>query len=88
MKTVKDVVQFYCTPIHGTAPYNHLVKIQNKDELPPNLYLLPDAARYDPNSSFLKGLDAYPGLKEMPLRTLREKKVLPKLKTEVRWPDV
>lgn len=88
MKKVKDVVEFYCTPVEGTAPYERLVKIQKKDQLPANLHLLPDAVRYDPDSNFLKGLDAFPGTKEMPLRTLREKKVLPRLKTQIRWPDV
>ena len=87
MKTVKDVIFFYSTPVSGTTSYNQLMREQNKNDLPANLHLLPDAARFDPNGTFLKGLDAFPGAKEG-FRTLKEKKMFVPLKKKVQWPDI
>lgn len=87
VKTVGDVVQFYCQPVRGINSYDKLVRDQ--DELPANLFVLPEAQRFDPNdtSAFHKGIDAFPGMRDR-MNGLRAQKKYPSLKKQINWPDI
>lgn len=87
IKTVGDVVLYYTTPIRGVSAYDQLVRQQ--DQLPPNLHILPEAKRFDPNETdaFHKGIDAYPGTIEV-VKGIRAKEKYPPLKRKIRWPDI
>ncbi|KAI1295877.1 39S ribosomal protein L50, mitochondrial [Halotydeus destructor] len=87
MKTVKDVVVFYATPVRGVNSYDALIRVQ--DELPANLHILPEAAKFNPNdvTAFHKGVDAYPGLIDR-IRGIRNQKNNPSQRTEFKWPDI
>lgn len=51
MKSVKDVVEFYSTPVNVRTPYEEL------DQSVPNLHIIPEAKRYDPETD---GVSAFP----------------------------
>lgn len=88
MKTVRDVVHFYQTGIRGSMAYDHLIRIQNRDELPGNLYLLQDPVSYNPDSEFLGGIDAFPGNPSMRSYGIREMAKYPLVKQTIPWPDI
>lgn len=88
MKTVGDVVHFYKTPIRGSMTYDHLIRIQNQDQLPENLHLLHDPVSYEPDSAFLGGIDAFPGNPSMRHSGIREMIKYPPVKQAYDWPDI
>lgn len=88
MKKVSDVVEFYKEPVRDVMAYDHLVRVQQRDELPPNLHVIPDAELYDPNSEFMGGIDAFPGNPEARIYGLRDKLKYPPVKTVIPWPDI
>lgn len=51
MKTVKDVIDFYSTTVDVRTPYEEL------DRTVPNLYVISEAKRYDPETD---GISAFP----------------------------
>lgn len=87
MKCVSDVVAFYRQPVEGATPYHRLLKSQEKGEMPPNLMMLGDPDVFDPESSFLKGIDALPGIYFRP-EGVRCRRKYPVLKKKVFWPDI
>ena len=87
MKCVNDVVEFYSRPVEGATPYHRLLKCQEKGELPPNLMMLGDPEPFDPESTFLKGIDALPGIYFQP-EGVRCRRKYPQLKKKILWPDI
>lgn len=88
MRTVKDVVEFYKTPIRGSMSYDHLIRVQNQEQLPNNLHLIPEEHRFDPNSDFMAGISAFPGMPDDHRVGIRDKKKYPPLKEKMEWPDI
>ena len=89
MKTIGDVMRFYETPVRGVMTYERLVREQSKEQLPDNLHVVPETIRYDPNSEFLSGIDAFPGNPDLYVEAgVREKIKYPPMKQVVPWPDV
>jgi len=59
LKTVEDVVEFYCTPVKTTTPYDDLVR---STDLPPNLHVQENPLRFHPDTDTLfGGVTAFPG---------------------------
>lgn len=87
MRTVKDVVNFYQTPVEGILPYNKIIKSQELGQLPPNLSAIKGPIVWDPESDFMEGIDALPGITFEP-RGIRFRKKYPKLKQKTDWPDI
>lgn len=53
MKTIQDVIEFYCTRVDIRTPYEELAN----SELVPNLHIIPHAHRYNPETD---GVSAFP----------------------------
>lgn len=87
MNTVRDVVKFYKEPVRGLMTYDHLIRVQKREELPPNLYLIPDDDMYDPNNQFMDGIDAFPGNPDVRFG-IRDKLKRPPTKQAIPWPDI
>lgn len=87
MKCVNDVVEFYSRPVEGATPYHRLLKHQEKGELPPNLMMLGDPEPFNPESTFMKGIDALPGIYFHP-EGVRYRRKYPQLKKKIFWPDI
>lgn len=51
MRCVKDVIGFYATPVNVQTPYEEL------DQSVPNLHIITEARRYDPETD---GISAFP----------------------------
>lgn len=51
MKSIKDVTEFYLTPVDCRTPYEEL------DQSIPNLHIIQEAKRYDPETD---GISAFP----------------------------
>jgi hypothetical protein len=88
MKTVRDVVEFYKEPIRDLMTYDHLIREQQRDELPANLHLVPDVQLYDPDSEFMGGVDAFPGMPDNRLHGIRDRLRYPSKKQAIPWPDI
>lgn len=85
MRVVGDVLAFYSTPIEGVNNYDKLVR--DKDQLPPNLCVIPEIKRYNPEDNFMSGIDPMPGHPDV-VRGIRAQKKYPPLKPEINWPDI
>lgn len=87
ISSVRDVVEYFCTPIRGVNPYVALLR--QEELLPPNLSLVPEPLRYNiENDTFFKGHTAYPGLVNK-VPGIRGSKKYPILnQTEFQWPDI
>lgn len=87
MGCINDVVKYFSTPVRGVNPYTALV--DNRDCLPPNLFLLPEPKRYDgENDDFFQGYNALPGIIST-VPGLRASKKYPSLnQDEFQWPDI
>ena len=85
MKIARDVVHFYLTPIRGISNYDKLIR--EKENLPPNLCVIPDIKRFNPDDEGIHGIDPLPGHPDV-VRGLRGQKKYPALKSQIEWPDI
>ncbi|XP_074595666.1 mitochondrial ribosomal protein L50 [Brevipalpus obovatus] len=86
MKKVGHVVHFYAQPVRGISKFDDLIK--NQDQLPPNLTVISDYLRFNPETDkFFGGKDAYP---KSPMITygVRSKQKYENIKEKFEWPDV
>lgn len=85
--TVRDVVDYFSTPVRGVNPYTALLR--KEDSLPANLSLIAEPIRYDVEKDELfGGKSAYPGLVNK-IPGIRGSKKYPILnQSEFQWPDV
>lgn len=88
INTVADVIDYFNRPVRGINSYAAMTKTQ-ESLLPGNLYLLPEAIRFDKdNNSYFKDLNALPGtISKVPgLRGSKKYAVLNQ--DEFQWPDI
>lgn len=87
IKYVRDLVDYYETPVRGVNPYTALLR--KESSLPENLALIPDAMRFDKETDvFFGGHTAYPGMVSK-VPGLRGEKRYPTLnQDEFQWPDI
>lgn len=86
ISTIRDVVDYFSTPVRGVNPYENLVS--NKD-LPPNLSIISEPQRFNKETDErFKGYNALPGtISEV--QGLRGRKKYPTLnQDEFQWPDI
>lgn len=86
METIGDVVEYFSTEVRGINPFESLI---SKDELPPNLSILPEPDRFNKESdTMFKGLSAMPGIisKVPGLRAKKKYAILNQ--DEFQWPDI
>lgn len=86
MKKIGHVVHFYGQPVRGISKFDELVK--NQDQLPPNLTVISNYLRFNPETDkFFGGKDAYP---KSPMMTygVRAKQKYENIKEKFEWPDV
>ena len=88
MKTVRDVVEFYKEPIRDLMTFDHLIREQQRDELPANLHLVPDVHMYDPDSEFMGGISAFPGNPNSHTFGVRDRLKHPSKMQSIPWPDI
>lgn len=87
VSNVRDVVEYFSTPVRGVNPYSAL--LQQEDSLPANLSLIGEPIRYDvEKDEFFGGKSAYPGLvSKIPgIRGSRKYPILNQ--EEFQWPDI
>lgn len=85
MRRVRDVLSFYTTPIQGMNNYDKLVR--DREQLPPNLTVIPEIKRFSPDDEGVFGVDPMPGMPDV-VRGLRGQKKYPALKSTIDWPDI
>lgn len=87
IQCIRDLVEYYQTPVRGVNPYNALLRKENS--LPPNLALISNAMRYDrENDEYFGGYNALPGIISK-VAGLRGSKRYPTLnQDEFQWPDI
>lgn len=85
--TIRDVVEYFSTPVRGINPYNALLR--NQDSLPANLSLIAEPIRYNvEQDEMFGGKSAYPGVVSK-VPGIRGSKKFPILnQSEFQWPDV
>lgn len=87
IQTIKDLVEYYSTPVIGMNPYESLIALNNS--LPENLCLLPEPIRWDKeNDEYFQGYNALPGVigKVPGLRAAKKYPILNQ--DEFQWPDI
>lgn len=85
MSVVRDVLSFYSTPVRGVNNFDKLVR--EKEQLPPNLCVIPEIKRFSPDDEGVFGVDPMPGHPDV-VRGLRAQKKYPALKSQIEWPDI
>lgn len=87
IRTLKHVVDYFETPVIGVNPYTALLR--QDDQLPPNLFLIPEPIRYDRETDVrFGGHSAYPGLVNT-VPGIRAAEKYPALnQDDFQWPDI
>ena len=85
MKRVRDVLEYYSTPVRGTMTYDALARDPN---LPENLHILPEIDRWKPEERGFFSHDAMPGHLDSCVKGIRAKRKYKPVKTTVVWPDI
>lgn len=87
MLTVRDIVEYFSTPVRGFNPYASMLRQENS--LPPNLSLIAEPLRYDKEcDTHFGGYNALPGIiSRVPgLRAAKDYPILNQ--DEFQWPDI
>ncbi|CAD6192003.1 unnamed protein product [Caenorhabditis auriculariae] len=84
-ETVKDVVDFYSTPVQNITSYSQMARSENK---PKNVHILEQAVRFNPEDTemYHGGVTAFPGTGGE-VFSLRQKRLLRQFRPKKDWFD-
>lgn len=85
IKRIRDVLEYYSTPVRGVMSYNALIRQQ--DDLPSNLHIIPDENKWKPDERGIFAYDAFPGHPD-PKGGIRKRQKFKATKITVDWPDI
>ncbi|CAM1320777.1 Uncharacterised protein r2_g2912 [Pycnogonum litorale] len=83
LSSVRDVLEYYETPVSSSTPYQDL---QKRKDLPPNLHIQPRALRFHPDTdTFFDGVTAYPENTTI-VSSIKYKRIYEGYKHSRKWP--